>query len=393
MRGILADPVQASGMTAPGAAGCYDARNRAAAIGEHAGKLFAGSASSDGVNVHTIDISNEALLERPELSFLDELVNKPLAAAERSASKPAINFAVIITSYNYRRYVIEAVESALAQTHAPAQVIVVDDGSTDGSDALLHEHYANDDRVTLICASNGGQLSAFQRGAAEVTSSVVCFLDSDDRWEPEYLSRLAALYEARADVDFVFSDMQNFDQDTRLVGFHTHAVDLGFTAIATYTLTTWYGAPTSAVSMRAAWAQRVLDLPDHFRATWKTSPDNCLVYGASVLGAHKYYLPTGCVNYRIHGKNAWLSNRSAAQGYRNLLNSRVLIAHYARVAGLDDHCAGIELCKLEFRTKPNPPWSETWRYVRMVMVRRVWPPWRKWERAMSILTRGWKLRG
>lgn len=339
------------------------------------------------------EIANEAILDRPELSFLDELVNKPLAAPERRAGTPATTFAVIVTSYNYRRYVIEAVESALSQTLPPSQVIVVDDGSTDGSDVLLRERYADDHRVTLICANNGGQLSAFQRGASEVKSSVVCFLDSDDRWEPEYLARLADLYEARPDVDFVFSDMQNFDKDNRLVGFHTHAVDLGFTAIATYTLTTWYGAPTSAVSMRAPWARRVLDLPDSFRATWKTSPDNCLVYGASILGAHKYYLPTGCVGYRIHGKNAWLSNRSAAQAYRNLLNSRVLIGHYAKVAGLDDSSASIELCKLEFRTKPRPPWSETWRYTRMVMVRRVWPPWRKWERAISILVRGWKLRG
>jgi hypothetical protein len=187
--------------------------------------------------------------------------------------------------------------------------------------------------------------------------------------------------------------MQHFDQDNRRVGFHPHAVDLGFTAIATYVLTAWYGAPTSAVSMRANWARRVVDLPNEFRATWRTSPDNCLVYGASVLGARKYYLPTGSVGYRIHGKNAWLSNRSPTQAYRNLLNSRVLIAHYAQVANLDDSCGGIELCKLEYRTKPRPPWSETWRYTRLVMMRRVWPPWRKWERAMSILIRGWKLRG
>jgi hypothetical protein len=75
------------------------------------------------------------------------------------------------------------------------------------------------------------------------------------------------------------------------------------------------------------------------------------------------------------------------------VNSRVLIGHYARMAGMDDSCCSIELCKLEYRTKPRPPWPETWRYVRLVMVRRVWPPWRKWERAISILVRGWKLRG
>ncbi|MFA6232254.1 MAG: glycosyltransferase family 2 protein [Rhodanobacter sp.] len=314
-------------------------------------------------------------------------------AQDGGGTPTATRFAVVITSYNYRDFVIEAIESALAQTRRPAQVIVVDDGSTDGSDVLLRERYAQDDRVTLICTTNEGQLAAFQRGVNAAEADVICFLDSDDRWAPDYLSRLGAVYDTRDDIDFVFTDMRHFGHEDRLVSFHPQAVDLGYTAISTYVLTLWYGVPTSAVSMRSVWARRVTDLPDSFRETWRTSPDNCLVYGTSVLGARKYYLPTGCVDYRIHGKNAWLSNRSPRQAYRNLLHSRVLIAYYARIAGIDDSCAGIELCKLEYKTKPNPPWFETKRYFRLVMMRRVWPPWRKWERALSILVRGWRLRG
>ena len=307
-------------------------------------------------------------------------------------SQQATSFAVVITSYNYRDFVVEAVESALSESRKPAQVIVVDDGSTDGSDVLLRDRYAADDRVTLICDTNAGQLAAFQRGVHVASADVICFLDSDDRWAPDYLKQLGALYDARKDVDFVFSDMQVFDQEDRVIKIHDRAVDLGYTAISTYALTLWYGAPTSAISMRSSWAMQVLDLPDTFRETWRTSPDNCLVYGSSLLGARKFYLPTGCVGYRIHGKNAWSSNRSPEQGYRNLVHSRVLISYYARKAGLDESAISIELCKLEYKTKPHPPWFETKRYFRLVMMRRVWPPWRKWERAMSIVVRGWKLR-
>lgn len=302
-------------------------------------------------------------------------------------------FGVVITSYNYRDYVVEAVQGVLAQTRAAAQVVVVDDGSTDGSDELLRERFEGDDRVTLVCAPNGGQLHAFQRGIEHVDADVVCFLDSDDRWKPDYLERLGELYDARADVDFVFSDMQCFDQRHDTIAFHARAVDLGYTALSTYVQTFWYGVPTSAVSMRAAWARRVLDLPDAFREDWRTSPDNCLVYGASVLGARKYYLPTGSVEYRIHGKNAWSSNRSAEQGYRNFIKTRRLIMHYARVAGIDDSSCDIKACKLEYRTKPCPPWSETLRYFQLVMGRRAWPWWKKWERALSVLAHGWKSRG
>lgn len=307
-----------------------------------------------------------------------------------SAASPRqrLTFAVVVTSYNYRDFVVEAVEGALGQTRAPTQVIVVDDGSTDGSAELLKERYSSDPRVTLVFAPNGGQLHGLQRGMALVDADIVCFLDSDDRWKPDYFEKIAALYEQRPDIDFVFSDMHHFDQQDRMVGLGNNAIDFGFTALTTYASTVWYGAPTSAVSMRVDWARRVLDVPDAFRPLWKTSPDNLLVYGASVLGARKYYLPTGSVDYRIHGSNAWLSNRSVVQSYRTLLKTRSLIAYYAQKAGLDDSCVSMELCKLEYRTKPRPPWIETKRYIRLVMTRRVWPPWKKWERALSILIRG-----
>lgn len=299
----------------------------------------------------------------------------------------ATSFAVIVTSYNYRDFVVEAVESVLAQRRQAAQVIVVDDGSTDGSAALLRERYAGDARVSLLCGTNGGQLAAFQHGIGLAQADVVCFLDSDDRWEPDYLTRLGALYDARADIDFVFSDLQLFGQQDRVMRFHDRAVDLGYTAISTYVLTQWYGAPTSALSMRAQWARQALDLPESFRRTWRLSADNCLVFGCSVLGAHKYYLPTGCVGYRIHGRNGWWSNRSPRIEYINKMTSSALIRHYAAKVGLGPEC--IEFSKLEFLTKPSPPWSETRRYIRLVMMRRV-SPWRKWERALNILRHGWK---
>lgn len=309
---------------------------------------------------------------------------------DRGERPRATTIAVVITSYNYREYVLEAVDSALAQSRRAVQVIVVDDGSSDGSDALLRERYGKDGRVTLISGGNSGQLSAFQRGVHAAHADVIAFLDSDDCWQPDYLARLGELYDARADIDFVFSDMQLFGRQNRVMKFHDREADLGYTAISTYVLTQWYGAPTSALSMRVAWAQQALDLPESFQRTWRLSADNCLVFGCSVLGARKYYLPTGCVRYRIHDKNGWWSNQSARIEYVNKMTSNALIRHYAARVGMVPEC--IEFSKLEYLTKPRPPWKETRRYVRLVMMRRV-SPWRKWERALSILWRGWKQRG
>ncbi len=292
------------------------------------------------------------------------------------------SFAVVITSYNYREFVGLAIDGALAQTRAPMQIIVVDDGSTDGTPAHLRERYGADPRVTLLCGENGGQLSAFQRGMAQVRADVVCFLDADDRWEPDYLAQLGELYDARRDIDFVFSDMQLFGDEQRWMGWGERSQDLGFTVISTYMLMHWYGAPTSALSMRASWARRALGLPAHLIGTWRLSADNCLVFGASVLGAHKYYLRTGSVRYRIHGNNGWWGRQTPASRYLNRFHSRCLIEIYARSIGLDERC--VESAKFEFRTKPDPTWKEAKRYAKLARLRR--GSWlANQERALGIL--------
>jgi len=292
------------------------------------------------------------------------------------------SFAVVVTSYNYRAFVATAIDSALAQTRAPMQVIVVDDGSTDGTPAHLRERYGADPRVTLLCGKNGGQLVAFQRGVAQAHAEVVCFLDADDRWEPDYLARLGELYDSRRDVDFVFSDLQLFGDEQRWMGYAAQSRDLGYTAISTYMLMHWYGAPTSALSMRALWARRTLALPAELGQTWRLSADNCLVFGASVLGARKYYLRTGAVHYRIHGNNGWWGRQTPATTYLNRFRSRCLIEIYARSIGLDERC--LESVKHEFRTKPDPSWREARHYAKLARLHR--GSWlRNQQRAASIL--------
>jgi glycosyltransferase involved in cell wall biosynthesis len=293
-----------------------------------------------------------------------------------------LSFAVVITSYNYQRYVDAAIDSALAQTRPAQQNIVVDDGCTDGTPAHLRERYGADPRVRLLCGENSGQLGAFQRGVAAVQADVVCFLDADDCWEPDYLAQLGALYDERRDIDFVFSDLTLFGDEQRWMGYRQRSADLGYTAISTWMTMHWYGAPTSALSMRTSWARRTLDLPREVSGAWRLSADNCLVFGASVLGAHKFYLRTGAVRYRIHGSNGWWGRQTPASEYRNRLHSRCLIGIYARSIGLDERC--LESVGHEFRTKPDPSWREARHYARL-MVRRRGSWWRNRQRAASIL--------
>ncbi|MEN5207104.1 glycosyltransferase [Stenotrophomonas terrae] len=294
-------------------------------------------------------------------------------------------FAVVITNYNYASFVFEAVDSVLAQTRAATQILVIDDGSSDGSPELLRQRYGDDARVSLLFGENEGQLAAFQRGVAAANADVVCFLDADDRWKPEYLQKVGAIYDARRDVDFVFSDLQTFGIDQLSIRYENspQPIDLGYTAVSTYLLLPWYGAPTSALSLRRSWAVDVLDLPHSFRRQWKLCADACVVHGASILGARKYYLPTACVEYRTHGNNGWWAGRrEPTSRYRNSLRNYGIVRVYAARNSLDEGCCS--LGKREYRTKPQPSGKERRRYARIAL-RGNAPWWERYEQAISIL--------
>lgn len=83
---------------------------------------------------------------------------------------------IVINNYNYARFLPSSIESALAQTHA-CQVIVVDDGSTDGSQDIIKSYGS---RVEPVLKKNGGQGSALNSGFARTEGEIVIFLDADD---------------------------------------------------------------------------------------------------------------------------------------------------------------------------------------------------------------------
>jgi hypothetical protein len=100
---------------------------------------------------------------------------------------------IIITCYNYGRFLNESIDSALAQTHPDTETIVVDDGSTDNSREIIAS-YGN--RVIPVFKNNGGMGSAFNAGFARSSGNVVCFLDADDTLMPQAIEKAAELFEA-----------------------------------------------------------------------------------------------------------------------------------------------------------------------------------------------------
>ena len=107
---------------------------------------------------------------------------------------------VVIPVYNGEKYITEAIRSALAQTFVDIEVIVVDDGSSDSSRAIINEIAQKDSRVVpLFMPKNGGVCEARNAGVARARGEWVAFLDADDCWLPQKLERqFAALRETSA---------------------------------------------------------------------------------------------------------------------------------------------------------------------------------------------------
>jgi glycosyltransferase involved in cell wall biosynthesis len=113
----------------------------------------------------------------------------------------------VIPVYNGEHYLTAALDSVFAQTHRPIEVIVVDDGSTDGSARLLDRY---GDRLVRLARANGGPAAARNDGVARATGEFLAFLDCDDLWVPGRLAAALARLRARPEIGYCACHVENF---------------------------------------------------------------------------------------------------------------------------------------------------------------------------------------
>lgn len=116
---------------------------------------------------------------------------------------------VVIPVYNTEAYVEQTLRSIMAQTLREIELIVIDDGSTDGSPAILRRIAAEDARITLCTQPNKGLSETRNAGIDRARGEYIYFMDSDDLLEPDALECCYAQCEADG-LDFVFFDAESF---------------------------------------------------------------------------------------------------------------------------------------------------------------------------------------
>ena len=112
---------------------------------------------------------------------------------------------VVVPAYNYGRYLPDALESVLSQTLQDWECVVVDDGSTDDTPAVVAAYVARDSRFRYLRQANGGPAAARNHALRTSSGNYVQLLDADDRLAPEKLRIHASFLDANPDVDLVYS--------------------------------------------------------------------------------------------------------------------------------------------------------------------------------------------
>jgi glycosyltransferase involved in cell wall biosynthesis len=119
------------------------------------------------------------------------------------------SISAVVTVYNAEEYVAQALQAILSQTRPPEEVLVVNDGSTDGT---LNELAQFGKDIRVISQANGGHANALNRGFSEARGDYLAKCDADDIWEPEKLMRQVEALEAQPQIDIAFSAARVFGQ-------------------------------------------------------------------------------------------------------------------------------------------------------------------------------------
>jgi len=223
---------------------------------------------------------------------------------------------VIITNYNFARYLDECLLSVRNQSYKDLDIIVVDDGSSDHSREIIAQHEQADTRVRSVFKPNGGQASAFNAGFILAKGDIICFLDSDDTWMHEKVELVRAQFD-EGNYSVVQHNQVVIDEHSKQAGselwpnvsFSGNLLDQYFRANHT-----GYFSTTSGLACRKADLARVFPIDE---GAWRICADVPLTRPLPLFG-EILTLKNPLGSYRIHGRNTWMGGEKQARRLENM---------------------------------------------------------------------------
>lgn len=234
-----------------------------------------------------------------------------------------LSIAAIIPLFNGAQWIENCLASVLAQTHAPSEIIVVDDGSTDSGPQIVLRLASQHDGIRLLRKANGGQSSARNSGVRASSSKLIAFLDQDDLWYPRHLEELIGPFRQNPALGWCYSDLDAIDEDgtisQRMVLRH-RKMSGPKTSVADCVARDMFVLPSAALISRDAF-EKVQGFDEHLSGY----EDDDLFLRIFVANYSNIFLDKPLSQWRFHAKR---SSHTARMNTSRLLYFQKLLAEY-----------------------------------------------------------------
>ncbi|MDK4736836.1 glycosyltransferase [Rhizobium sp. CNPSo 3490] len=231
--------------------------------------------------------------------------------------RPTIS--VLINNYNYGCFLSRSIDSALRQRASDAEIIVVDDGSSDQSRSVLEGY---DKQVKVLFQENQGQAAAINAAVKASSGDILCFLDADDWWAPGKLSATAAAFQSNPHASLVYHRLQptQTDGSTAFKPIPRTLCSGDLSPRLARSAGWWPFPMTSAIAVRRSAWNAAGDIPEQFRI----SADAWLTGTYPFLG-DVVALPDSLGFYRIHNNNWYRPVDDAAMLRKRMAHWRTVV--------------------------------------------------------------------
>ncbi len=223
---------------------------------------------------------------------------------------------VIISSHNYSSFIANAIESVIDQDYeGDVECLVVDDGSTDNTHSVIKPYL---EKITFISQKNKGQSSAINSALANTSGNYIFFLDADDYWRNDKISRVLELYSADTELGLIHHPHILVNAKNQFIDWETNPRETPITQhlsfspargdirsmMLEYNLP-WMFNTTSSMSMPRWLCDMIFPLPE----TININADTLFAPVAATI-AKVGFIDKPLSYYRIHGKNNWAPTSS-----------------------------------------------------------------------------------
>src|SRR6267154_2132159 len=223
------------------------------------------------------------------------------AALDPLPKQPLVS--ILISNYNYGAYLGEAIESALQQTYDKLEVVICDDGSTDGSPRILERYRSRDRRINVVYQANGGQSLALNAAFRNSNGNIICLLDADDIFMPNKVEHVVHSFGTAPHSGLAVNAMLIVDAAREPLGEipFLHQLPSGWQGPSLCLSAPHFLPaipPSSGLSLHRSVAEAIFPLPSDL-----TANSDGVIQVLAPMMTPIVALRTPLSEYRIHGRN------------------------------------------------------------------------------------------